>query len=1113
MAFPHKTRANVIAALDAKTVLYSCFGRHQPEASEVLRSLNGNQENRHQLRSPERFTGLPGAGLLLLFFLALDATLPAPAENAATQSAAPTNLNVHLGHRVTDLAELRRLGTNDARVDCPVQLAGTVLWVAPYRDVLALKQDSGTALIEMNVPGEMFRPPATIIVEGVCTIEGERLSLRHRPLVNNDGMHGALEKTNSISLAAGKHSIHLSWFNHLPPGGLEVAFEGPEMARQKIPDSALFRAVTGPNGSILWTNGLNYRAFEGTWDRLPNWRQVAAVTNGIAGNFDSALATRAADTGLDFTGYIEIPRLGIYTFFLTSDDGALLSIDEQIPKIQVTGAGSWPEPSRINARQTLTTAQQDQWSSVEGTVTFASEEAGVLELDLSSGSGRIRIEMAATSGVSPEIYLNRRVRATGIAQSTFTTDGQRVAGKLLSPGVEQIEMLDTRAADGSDRGTNGASLPLLTTIAEVKRLSREEAQRGYPVQIRGVITAPRVGGFFIQDSTWSIYVRLAEPGSELPRAGDYWEIAGATFAEFAPNILASRATRLGPGTLPDPLRPAWDQLINGSLDTQYIEVQGIVTAVKNDEMVLLTRVGKLKVRALEAKPEELPQYENALIRVRGCVMPARDITTQKVEVGRMDLCNASIAVDEPAPADPFATPLKRAADLLLFDPRAGALRRVKLAGHILHRRGAELFLVDGTNGFRATLVPGTKTGSPVGDLVEVVGFPELGGASPILREALVQKKGRAALPMPLNLEANASAYAAEYDSTLVAIQSRLVSVSVERADQVLVAQSGAKGFVARLQIRDGVLPKLLPGSRIELTGVFAGQRDRAFGPEVDSFELLLNSPADVRVITRPSWWTFERTLALLGGMAALILGALVWITVLRRKVEERSQQLATEIRRHEQTERQRELEGERARIARDLHDDLGASLTQIRFLSALESRDTTVPETTRGRMGQISEKSRDLVTSLDEIVWAVNPANDSLPSLAIYLCQFAEEFFRATPTRCRLDVDDLLPSVSLTSEVRHNVYLGFREALNNVAKHSRATEVWIRIQAHPEGACIIVEDNGIGFDSSSPAPGEGLANMRARLAAIGGRFKYEARVGAGTTCRFDLLLNLPQLRP
>src|SRR5262249_6902263 len=205
--------------------------------------------------------------------------------------------------------------------------------------------------------------------------------------------------------------------------------------------------------------------------------------------------------------------------------------------------------------------------------------------------------------------------------------------------------------------------------------------------------------------------------------------------------------------------------------------------------------------------------------------------------------------------------------------------------------------------------------------------------------------------------------------------------------------------------------------------------------------------------------------------------------------------------RHELAERQRALEQERSRIAQDLHDDLGATLTQIRLLSALESRDLQVPSTTRSRMGQVTEKSREMVASLDEIVWAVNPANDSLSSLATYFCQSAEEFLRPAQIRCRLDIADSLPSAPLTSEIRHNLYLAFRETLNNVVKHSRATEIWLRIHLDNGALRIVLEDNGCGFSASSaPTTGDGLANMHGRLEKIGGEFDLQSHPGAGTTC-------------
>jgi len=158
-------------------------------------------------------------------------------------------------------------------------------------------------------------------------------------------------------------------------------------------------------------------------------------------------------------------------------------------------------------------------------------------------------------------------------------------------------------------------------------------------------------------------------------------------------------------------------------------------------------------------------------------------------------------------------------------------------------------------------------------------------------------------------------------------------------------------------------------------------------------------------------------------------------------------------------------------------------------------------------MKKVSEKTREMVAALDEIVWAVNPTNDALSNMANYLSHFAYEFFKPTPILCRLDVDDALPSETWTSEVRHSVYLAVREALNNVSKHSGASEVWLRIQLRTPELLISVTDDGCGFSPQDNASlGSGLGNMRHRLQRIGGRFELESHPGAGTTCRFWLPL-------
>ena len=192
-----------------------------------------------------------------------------------------------------------------------------------------------------------------------------------------------------------------------------------------------------------------------------------------------------------------------------------------------------------------------------------------------------------------------------------------------------------------------------------------------------------------------------------------------------------------------------------------------------------------------------------------------------------------------------------------------------------------------------------------------------------------------------------------------------------------------------------------------------------------------------------TWW-FKIGSPLLG--FGLVGGIVLWI--LRRRQQLQLQRLEhARARTQERLEYQQAMERERSRIAQDLHDDLGATLTQVAWLGELASGEATQGAERQSLVTQITTHSRDMVRAIDEIVWAVNPKNDSLDHLVTYICEFAEQFFRDTPTRCRVDVQELLPPCSLPSDVRHNLFLAVKEALHNVAKHASASQVWVRVKA------------------------------------------------------------------
>lgn len=206
-------------------------------------------------------------------------------------------------------------------------------------------------------------------------------------------------------------------------------------------------------------------------------------------------------------------------------------------------------------------------------------------------------------------------------------------------------------------------------------------------------------------------------------------------------------------------------------------------------------------------------------------------------------------------------------------------------------------------------------------------------------------------------------------------------------------------------------------------------------------------------------------------------------------------------------EQERRLQQERARIARDLHDDLGASLTEIHFLGTLAGNSLQDHENLRHRLDGIIQRARGMAKSLDEIVWTVNPANDTLPSTAHYLCSRAQESLRTAGIRCRLDVDEILPNLPIDSETRHHLLMAVNEITTNTLKHAGATEVTLSIHHHQDRLLVSFHDNGRGFDTSTlPAARHGLSNLRDRAESTGGRLEIDSRPGHGTTIRFELPL-------
>ena len=224
---------------------------------------------------------------------------------------------------------------------------------------------------------------------------------------------------------------------------------------------------------------------------------------------------------------------------------------------------------------------------------------------------------------------------------------------------------------------------------------------------------------------------------------------------------------------------------------------------------------------------------------------------------------------------------------------------------------------------------------------------------------------------------------------------------------------------------------------------------------------------------------FYQTAWFRGGavLFSILVLSLITATIIRTRLHRRMEQL----------ERQHALERERTRIAQDLHDDLGAGLTEVGLLGGLLQDPARLAARKNEALERIVQRCHDMVVALDEIAWAVNPRNDSVNSAISYLARYAQSFLEPSAIRCRLEMREAEPDHPLNSEQRHNLFLAFKEALNNVAKHSGAGEAHIKIVCAPENILSIsIEDNGRGLPAAIRSGAAGLDNLHQRMTQAGG---------------------------
>ncbi|MFM1997293.1 MAG: hypothetical protein RLZZ111_1680 [Planctomycetota bacterium] len=687
------------------------------------------------------------------------------------------------------------------------------------------------------------------------------------------------------------------------------------------------------------------------------------------------------------------------------------------------------------------------------------------------------------------------------------------------------------AAAGTASG-EGAPDPPVVAIAAIRDLDGSSpAAFGRPVVVRGTVTWRGERGFVMEDPTGAVWasVRNArrtgawhgsddvleqlEPGVEI-------EVEGTTQrAGYSPSLHPHTVRITGSRTLPP--APAFDPdlFFTGFEEGQRITADVVVQAVRDDGFqwrFIVERNGRRFTADVEkdrfhSDPLTLVDAE---VRMQGVAIA---LFNQRGEFVWPKLAvhdESDITVLKPPPESPFDGPKVSLDRIGSYRSMPEKGHRVRTEGTVIHtERGRGFYLQEHAIGVRVETTQ--ETPLAVGDRVEVAGFLQRGDPAAELIEARYRKIGASIAPRPLdvdpdtlvdtinrNMSASVVAPPGDYEGCLVTFPARLLGMNPVHGGAQVVLAAGHSTLNAWAS--DDIfssLKRVAVGSEVQVTGVAAIHR--ADRPDIHSqlelpylgrLELLLRSPADLRVIRPASWWTSGRLSLALGTVGTLAALATTWAVMLRRQVKRQLAVIENQLQVEAATE-------ERKRIAQEFHDTLEQDLAGIAMrldVAAERARDEasrTVLESQRALLERLRSDTHDFLWDLRDPARHDGSLRESLEEQVAYMRSLGTAAIRFHATE----------AVSAVSPfVQHHLLRIVREAVTNAIKHGRATALDVRLWMKDSAVTIEIVDDGHGFDvdARGNAPGHfGIRGMRERARRIGAALEIQSAPRNGTTVR------------
>lgn len=699
---------------------------------------------------------------------------------------------------------------------------------------------------------------------------------------------------------------------------------------------------------------------------------------------------------------------------------------------------------------------------------------------------------------------------------------------------------------------------VLTNASAILALSSQRAGDSISISVTGVVTAAEPGWdgrFFIQDATGGVFVNNV--GGLSPAPGDLVAVSGVTMpGGYAPCIDKPHWKKLGTSQLPRPKIPTIEQFMEGTADSQRIEMSGIVrSAFTNINRLGVELVaGAYRFRAYSPIPANIDPNAlvGARVRVRGTAgvsfnAPLRHFLTIVIYAPFA----SDFIVEEPPATNPFEEPLTPLNGIAQYRYDGSTSGRIHVKGIVTYQRpGQDLFLRDNTGGLQIKSPQTTRFS--VGDTIEAVGFPGVENYLPVMEDAVLRRTSEPrTVVSPFHAQVG-DLQMGLTNASYITLTAKLLdylgrgvnasSYAFGNVNTVLVLQTTNLVFTAEKEgaEEDSSLMSIPVGSTVEVSGICLLQS--AEDGKITSVRLLLPSLESVRILAKPNWLYTHLFITLVLSLVIILIGS-TWLVMISRKntalrqlihereldrqelqkahdtlewrVKERTKQLKFEITARKEADLQaKAILSERTRLAKELHDTIEQTMTGVTLqLNAVTKLLQKNPENAGRHLGLARNMVRASRVDLRRSIWNLRSRELEKFDLPTALLISGNQI--ADGANIRIEAETRGTVQALPERLEENILRIGQEAITNTVKHSGATRLTLELEFRQQDVVLTITDNGNGFTPDNclgPNEGHfGLLGMSERAKRLGGRISITSASGAGTTVRVEIPIKEPPL--